>query len=113
MAAPRRAERYAELVKEEINKIIIHEIDDFSDFFITITRVDMASTLKDVTIFYSVLGDDTAIRKVHDLFKKHAAHIRFEMGNRIPFRFVPQFRFSYDTTIEHASRIENILRNLE
>jgi ribosome-binding factor A len=108
----RRHERLCAIIKEKTSEIINNIIDDFSEFFITITDISISSDYMNVTVSYSVLGDEEDKIKVAKLFKKNKSRLRFELGNNIAFRRVPIFKYEYDETIEKASKIENILNGL-
>ena len=38
--------------------------------------------------------------------------IRFQMGQKLDQKYVPQIKFTYDDTLERAARIDDLLNNL-
>ena len=38
--------------------------------------------------------------------------IRFQMGQRLDQKYVPQIKFAYDDTLERAAKIDSLLDNL-
>lgn len=39
--------------------------------------------------------------------------IRFQMGQRLDQKYVPQIKFTYDDTLERAEKIDELLNNLK
>ena len=39
--------------------------------------------------------------------------VRFELAKKIDQKYVPEIRFEYDDTLERASRIEELLSNID
>ncbi len=108
-----RKERLSGLIKEKISEIMMHVLDEFSGFLISFTDVKVAKDFMNVTIFYSIFGNEDDRKRLEKLFMKYKSRIRFELGNRINFRMVPNFHFKYDETMEKASRIENLLQGMK
>jgi|WetSurMetagenome_2_1015567.scaffolds.fasta_scaffold1129815_1 ribosome-binding factor A len=111
--ASRRAERMAGLIKEHVSKLLQFDIDDFADIFVTVTDVKVSDDFKQVKVYYSVLGAEDVKLRTENLLKKYKSRLRFELGNRIEFRFVPEFSYIYDDTFEKAAKIENIIKQQE
>lgn len=105
----RKQERLEDLIKEELGNILIKVIDDFSKVFITIMRVSISGDLMNVKVFYSILGSEKDKEIAKNLFVKYKSRLRFELGNRIPFRRVPVFFYEYDDTNEKAEQLEKII----
>jgi ribosome-binding factor A len=49
---------------------------------------------------------------VIDIFKSKQNQIRFHLGNKLTLKFIPQLRFYYDDSIEHAQHIDSLLQKL-
>lgn len=109
----RRSERFATLVKRHASTLIQFEFDEFSSVFVTITDAEVSSDLRNVKILYSVYGGDEEKQQAKELFKRYASRFRYELGNRIEWRFVPVFTFAYDESIEHAARLEALIHEVE
>lgn len=59
--------------------------------------------------FYCRLDDVDAVQRRLDIETKT---IRFQMGQRLDQKYVPQIKFTYDDTLERAEKIDNLLNNL-
>lgn len=59
--------------------------------------------------FYCRTNDIDAVQHRLDVETKT---IRFQMGERLDQKYVPQIKFVYDDTLERAARIDELLNNL-
>lgn len=63
-----------------------------------------------VKIFFYAHDDIDATQKRLDEITKM---VRFELAQKIDQKYVPEIRFVYDDTLERASRIEELLNNID
>ena len=95
-----RGGKIAMTVRQFVAEIIR---DNFSDLKVTVTDAESHGGLQFVKIFYQ--GEKTD-------FKKIKQQIRYELAQRMNQKFVPDLEFVYDSTLETATRIENLLKKL-
>lgn len=67
--------------------------------------------LQFVRLFFHCHTDD--IDTVQRRLDIETKTIRFQMGQRLDQKYVPQIRFTYDDSLERASRIDDLLDNLK
>lgn len=60
--------------------------------------------------FYCRTDDIDAAQRRLDIETKT---IRFQMGQKLDQKYVPQIRFTYDDTLERAAKIDTLLDNLK
>lgn len=60
--------------------------------------------------FYCRTDDIDAAQRRLDIETKT---IRFQMGQRLDQKYVPQIRFTYDDTLERAEKMDALLSNLK
>lgn len=104
--------KVAELIKQIIADAIVHgevESNIISSHFITITKVKISSDLKNSTIYLSSLQTDTIKELLGDL-NNNASRFRFLIGRNMQLKSVPTVTFRYDDTLEHVSKIEELLK---
>lgn len=112
--ANRRLERLNEQIRREVSEILRTAVRDPRVGLPTVTAVSVTPDLWMARIF--VRPDPT--KSVSDLDGvleglDHAApFIRRELGKALRARRVPELRFEPDTSMENASRIERILREV-
>jgi len=107
-----RPERVAELIKEEISKIIHERVSDPRIGFVSITSVELTPDLKHAKIFASVLGDKSDREKTFEGLRSATSFIRGQLGNNLKLRYVPEILFVYDKSIESGSRVLAIMNKL-
>ena len=95
-----RADRVADLIREEVSRILCREVKDPAIGFITITDVDVSKDLKSAKIFYTILGDEWQARASARALLRVSPFIRRQMGKRLKLLYVPDNAFRYDQSME-------------
>jgi ribosome-binding factor A len=109
--ANRRIERLNEQLRREISDILRREVRDPRIGTPTITRVEVTPDLWVARVFVRSAGSPAEREQMLAGLEGAAAFIRRELrGLRV--RRVPELRFEIDQTLEHASRIEELLREV-
>lgn len=80
---------------------------------ITISDVDCSSDLRNVRIYYSVLGDDQAIREADALFRRIGKDLRQRVSKQVILKYFPRFEFIYDPSLERGAEINELLDQLD
>ncbi|MDR0365355.1 MAG: 30S ribosome-binding factor RbfA [Bifidobacteriaceae bacterium] len=105
-----RARRVADRIKEVVAGLLTRSIKDPRLGFVTITDVRVTGDLQHATIFYTVLGDETACQETAAALASARGLIRSEVGKSLGLRLTPTIDFQLDQLPEGASRIEDALR---
>ena len=112
MSEARRPERIAELVLRELSAMLLRDLKDPRLHGVTLTAVKMADDLRHGRVFFSHLEGAARAPTVIAGFKSASGFIRREIGRSLGLRFAPELEFKYDPGLEHASRIESLLRDV-
>ncbi len=104
-----RIQRVNELIKQEISKILLKEID-FTDILVTITNVDTSPDLKNCKIKISVIPTDKSELAL-EIIKKRIYPVQQELNKKLHLKYVPKISFEIDQIESKAQRIEEILSN--
>ena len=107
----RRIERLNEQLRREISDILRRDVRDPRIGIPTVTRVEVTPDLWMARVFVRVLGP--AAERDETLLGLEAAapFVRRALGG-LRMRRVPEIRFEVDQTLEHASRIDELLREV-
>ncbi len=108
-----RAERLAELLKEELSEIIRGQVADPRIKFVSITRVDLSPDLENAKIFVSILGNEDQKREGMQGLNSATGFIRGKLGHMLELRLVPKIKFIRDDSLEEGSRVLGIISKLE
>ncbi|PXA02926.1 30S ribosome-binding factor RbfA [Coraliomargarita sinensis] len=80
---------------------------------ITISDVDCSTDLRHAKIFFSVLGDDAAIRDAEALFNRIGKDLRQRVSKHVILKYFPRFDFVYDPSLERGAEINDLLDQLD
>ncbi len=111
--ASRRQRQVAELLHEEISQLIQHNTRDPRLGFVTVTGVDISADLRIAQVYVTVLGDETDGQDTLEGLTSAAGYFRHQMRQTVSLRYLPELRFKLDTSLEHGSRIEDLLNTIK
>ncbi len=111
------------MAKERINKIneevmrelavIIRELKDNRIPMLTsVVSVNVTNDLSYAKAYISVFGDEQVQKDALKGLKNASGFIRREIGHRLNLRHTPEFIFELDHSIEHGSKITQMLRDI-
>lgn len=108
----KRATRVSNVVKKEISEILSKKVKDPRVKLITITDVAMTPDLRLARVYFSFMGEGNEKDDVLKGLSSASGFIRRELGKRLGLRYTPDIVFEYDSSLEYASRIDRILREI-
>jgi len=110
---PRRQDRVAEAVREEVAAFLSHGLKDPRvTGLLTVTAVEMARDLRHATVFVSILGSEESRDATLEALKGVAGHLRSRVGKALRLQFAPEIHFRLDESVARAARIETLLASL-
>lgn len=80
---------------------------------ITISEVDTSPDLRRASIYYSVLGEETALLEAEQLFRRISKDLRQQVARRVTLKYMPAFEFIHDPSMERGAHILGLLDDLE
>ena len=101
-----RQERLTSLIKEELSKIIIREIE-FPGSLVTIINVEINKKSDKAIIGFSVLPSEN-FNKVLKILNKSTPHLQYLLMKKIAVP-IPRIMFKIDHGSEKAVRVEELL----
>lgn len=109
----KRLDRVNQLIKEEISTLVHRELKDPRLGFVTVTAVDITKDLRTAKVFVSVLGNDQQWADSLTALARARGFIRNWLRHHLDLRVTPELDFRPDRSMEHAARIQSLLRNLD
>jgi ribosome-binding factor A len=109
----RRIDRVNELLKHELGEIIRRDFDLAQNGLISVTAVETAGDLRSARVFLSVLGKPDQRKAAQQAVADQRLRIQAELGRSVVLKFTPTLTFLFDDTVEKATRVLNILDDLE
>lgn len=109
MADPARARKLADRIKVVVAETLEMRVKDPRLGFITITDTRVTNDLQQATVFYTVLGDETARSATAAALESAKGVLRSEVGKQTGVRYTPSLTFVADAIPENAAHIEDLL----
>lgn len=113
----RRIERINDELKEQTALLIRQLKDPRLSCMITVVKVDTTADLKYCKVYVSLLATNSAQKEVQqketlDALKSAAGFIKKELARAVNLRQTPELTFVLDTSLDHAMRIDAILKEV-
>jgi ribosome-binding factor A len=102
-------ERVAEEIREEVARMIAGELKDPRIGFVTVTRVELTPDLRLARIHVGVLGAEADRKKSLEGLERSSSFLRREVGRRLRLKHSPELQFRYDTGLDAAERVAQLL----
>ncbi|MEO8107843.1 MAG: 30S ribosome-binding factor RbfA [Actinomycetes bacterium] len=112
-ATDARARRLAERIQVIVAETIERRVKDPRMGFITITDVRVTGDLREATVFYTVLGDDTEQADTAAALESARGMLRTEVGRQTGIRHTPSLAFIADAIPETARHLDDLLRQAQ
>ena len=107
-----RIPRINELVKQQLNTIIMSEIEFPRNCLVTIMRVETSKDLRHARILISVMPT-FYIPKVLEKLRKNKGHLEYELHQKLAMKPLPKLNFRIDETEKRAGEIEKLLDRIK
>lgn len=104
-----RIEKVNRELRKQIADILSKEIDDPALGFLSVTRVETTSDLRESKVYFSIL-DEGRYGYVQKVLDKMNKFIRVNLGKRIRMKFLPELKFIPDSSIKYSV---DIFRKIE
>lgn len=105
-----RTVRIAEEIKKELSDLIRNEIKDPRlPEFVSITEVRVTNDLSYAKVYISVFGSQEEKNNAITALSNAAGYIRHEIGKRISIRYIPEFSFILDESIEKGMELRKLI----
>lgn len=109
----RRTEQVGDEILRVLGEIIQNEVKDPGVGFVTVTGVTVTPDLQRANVRLSVMGDDQQRTESMQALERAKGFLRYRVGQEVILRTVPQLVLHLDTSLDHAMRIGDVLRELE
>ena len=112
MAGP-RIHKVGDRIKVIVAQMLERRVKDPRLGFVTITDVRMTGDGQQASVFYTVMGDETARAETAAALKSATGIIRSEVGKQLGTRITPSIQFFLDAVPETAKEIEDLLAKVK
>jgi ribosome-binding factor A len=107
--ASRRSERVSGLLLEVVSEVLLREVKDPRVRTVTLTGASISPDLKLAKVFFTTLQAQNQTAALAGL-KSATGYIKRQIASRLQLRHTPEIQFVYDTTLEKAAHLEQLIR---
>ncbi len=108
-----RPERVGELIRQSVAAFLTGNARDPRIGFVTVTGVEVSPDLSHARVRVSVMGDEADKAKTLEGLASAARFLRAQLARELHLRTSPELRFELDRGLEHAQRIDRVLKELK
>ena len=108
----KRVQRVNQLIKKELSRIILKEIEFPQGVLVTVTRVETTSDLKESNIWISTMPEEK-LKRVLEILNKNIYFLQQKLNKRLKMRPIPRIRFLEEKKTAEAGKIEELLEELK
>jgi ribosome-binding factor A len=109
---PKRAERVADAIRNELSVLLLQRTRDPKLRDVSFNRVELSDDLRHAKIFYTVFGKNRKTARAQQSLEKAAGFMRSHLAKTLNLRFTPELRFWYDEEADKVQEMENLLSDL-
>lgn len=105
----KRGLQVAELLRSEINKIIIRDFEAPLGMLISVSEVTIADDLKNATAYISIIPTNkigTGLKAM----EKFSGHVQKSIGKSLPTKIIPKIKWQLDERDIKYSAIDEALK---
>ncbi len=108
-----RPERVAEVIRQTVAEFLTSNVRDPRIGFVTVTAVEVSGDLAHARVRVSVMGSDAEKAKNLEGLESAARFLRAQLARELHLRVTPELRFELDRGLDHARRIDQVLKQLK
>ena len=109
----RRAERVADVLRDEIAQIVGYELEDPRLMSVTVTDVRLSSDKKAARVYVTVRGDEEEHKEALSALKHAAPYVRKQLGLSLNLPRTPELHFVRDRVEGEGERVDQLLEEIE
>jgi len=107
----RRTDRVSDLVRAELSRLILQEMNDPRTQLASVSAVDVTPDLHHAKVYISVLGS-TGRDEAVEALQGARGFLRSRLARELRLKHVPELEFTLDRGAEHSQRISDLLESL-
>ncbi len=103
-----RTRRVAELIRDELSRLLIAGFQDAESGLLTVTRVEVSPDLLIARVFLSIFGGRDP-QGVLERIEGAKGALRHALASRVKLKYNPELFFALDPGLEHQDRIDQLI----
>lgn len=107
-----RKHRLAQVVKEEVGRVILQKLKNPRLGFVTVVRADVSADVKSAKVYVSIIGDEAEQERALRELQSAKGFIQSQIAPRLGTRNTPVITFKLDRGVKQSLRVTQILREV-
>jgi ribosome-binding factor A len=103
--------KVSKLVKQEVGKLILSDINFSSDVVVTVTKVEISSDLHYADVFVSSFPAEQS-KEVKKALDENIYFLQQKINKKLSMKSVPKIRFKIDKSGEYVERIDKLIKKV-
>ena len=108
-----RPERLGELIRQTVAAFLTGNVRDPRIGFVTVTKVEVSPDLGHARVWVSIMGTEEERARSLEGLGSAARFLRAQLSRELQLRTTPELHFELDRGLEHAARIDEVLRKIK
>lgn len=108
----KRAVRLGDQLLREVADLLSRKVKDPRVKGTTLTGIQLSNDLRHAKIFFSVIGDEEAIRNAQKGLESAKGFIKREVSVVMELRYTPEIVFKHDPSLRQGAHMEKVFQNL-
>ncbi len=108
-----RSQRVAQQIQRTLAMYLEKNRIETGGGMLTISSADVSPDLKHARVFVTLLGNDAPIQPVLDRLNSDTTTYQRYLASNLKLRVTPKLHFEYDTVLERANRITDLIDGLD
>ena len=110
-----RIQKVSSLLKKEITLIMQNDLENdlIRTHFVNISKIDLSGDLQHCKIYVTSTANESVKKNIVESLNIAKSYIRFNLGQRIEMRRVPDIIFKDDTIIEKGLSVLKLLDEIK
>lgn len=104
-----RRVRVADLIKQELGKLILEQSQDPRFAFVSINSVEIARDYSNAKVYVTLLNDN-CVKETIKALNKAAGFFRTKLAKQINLRSTPKLHFIFDESLLQGLKISQLLK---
>jgi ribosome-binding factor A len=113
MLAGKRATRVGDQILKCAASLLMQKVRDPRVAGVTLTGVQLSRDLKNATIFFSLIGDQDAVKKAQAGLDSAKGFVKKEIGLEVNLKNTPDIAFKYDPTLATGNHLEKLFQKIK
>lgn len=104
----KRTDQVAELIRQEINNILVRDFEPPQGSLISVAEVTVAPDLKNATAYLSVLPENKTGTAL-EVMRKFTGHVQGKINNKLKMKIIPRIHWQIDERAKKYQAIDDAL----